>query len=456
MGDARDLELNPYVEVTAPKDTRLPVCVLSGFLGAGKTTLLNHVLCNREGLKVAVIVNDMSEVNIDAALVERGAANLSRTDETLVEMTNGCICCTLRDDLLKEVRRLAEERRFDYLLIESTGIAEPLPVASTFEFRDENGNCLSDVARLDTMVTVVDAANLIANYSSRDLLKDRGEAADEKDERSIVSLLVDQLEFANVVVLNKIDLATPDEIAAARGIVRSHNCRAHIIETTNSDVKLRDVLDTGRFSFAAAHRHPAWFKEVNRSYHKPETDEYGISSFVYQARGPFEPQKLHAFFNKPWAGVVRAKGFFWLATRPQWIGELSQAGALIRHQPIGRWWDAIPRKSWPKDRDLVARISQGWHKVWGDRRQELVFIGTREMDRAAITAELNACLLKLPITNAADRNAWSKLPDPFPDWHREASPSAKPRAAGAPASAGPAAPSGAADPTTIRAAAPTD
>lgn len=393
---------------------RLPVTVLSGFLGAGKTTVLSHILNNREGKKVAVIVNDMSEINIDAAIVQNDVS-LNRSEEKLVEMSNGCICCTLREDLLLEVNKLAQEGRFDYLVIESTGISEPLPVAETFTFADEDGVSLSDVADLDTMVTVVDAVNFMKDYEAAKYLQDTDESLGEEDERSVADLLVDQVEFADVILVSKTDLVSASEVERLVAILKTLNTDAQIIPIEQGQVDIDAVLSTGLFDFERAQQAPGWLKEM-RGEHVPETEEYGIASFSYVARRPFHPDKFFQFLHdtQSYGKLIRSKGYFWLATRPEFAGQWSQAGGIARYGFAGLFWKAVPRENWPTDKQYLESIEKQWVEPFGDMRQELVFIG-QGLDQAKMMQALDDCLLsEEEILKGKDY--WLTLKDPFPAW----------------------------------------
>ncbi len=393
---------------------QLPVTVISGFLGAGKTTVLSHILNNREGRKVAVIVNDMSEINIDAAMVQN-EVSLSHKEEKLVEMSNGCICCTLREDLLLEVNKLAKDGTFDYLVIESTGISEPLPVAETFTFADENGISLSDVATLDTMVTVVDAVNFLKDYDEAEYLKETGESLGEGDERSVADLLVDQVEFADVLLISKTDLVEPLDIERLTAILKTLNTHARILPVSHGKVNIDEVLNTGLFNFEQAQQAPGWLKEM-RGEHIPETEEYGISSFSYAARRPFHPGKFYHFLHNTQAfgKLIRSKGYFWLSSRPEFAGQWSQAGGIARYGAAGMFWKAVPKTRWPVDEGHLAAINAQWEEPFGDMRQELVFIG-QNLDQKSMVQALNDCLLSEDEL-LKGKEYWVTLDDPFPQW----------------------------------------
>lgn len=388
---------------------RIPVTVLSGYLGAGKTTILNHVLNNRDGLKVAVIVNDMSEINIDAALVHQ-ETNLSRTEENLVEMSNGCICCTLREDLLREVEKLAKLGKFDYILIESTGISEPVPVAQTFSYvDDEMGINLSALCQLDTMVTVVDANRFWADFTSGETLIDRKQELGEEDTRDVVDLLIDQIEFCDVLILNKCDMIKPDELAQLEAVLRKLQPNAKLLKTNYGRIKPSEILNTQLFDFDQASQSAGWLKELQQETHTPETDEYDISSFVYRRQRPFHPKRLMNFLNNWPEQVVRAKGMLWIATRNDQGFSFSQAGPSVQVGIMGYWIATLPADEQAIYFKEEPELTKQWHPIYGDRINELVFIGI-EMDQVALTADLDRLLL----SDEELQQDWRKLEDPLP------------------------------------------
>lgn len=388
---------------------RIPVTVLSGYLGAGKTTILNHVLNNRQGLKVAVIVNDMSEINIDADLVGR-ETNLSRTEEKLVEMSNGCICCTLREDLLIEVEGLAKEGRFDYILIESTGISEPVPVAQTFSYIDEElGIDLTSLCRLDTMVTVVDAYRFWHDFSSGETLLDRQQALGEEDTRDVVDLLMDQIEFCDVLILNKCDLVSESDLAKLEAVLRKLQPSAKIIRSIQGKINPSEILNTGLFDFEKASQSAGWLQELQKGEHTPETDEYGISSFVYRRRRPFHPERLTNWFDEWPEEIVRAKGMLWLATRNDTALSFSQAGPSIQLGMMGHWIATLSKEEQAKILQEQPEIKELWDEAHGDRINEIVFIGI-EMNREELEEELDRLLL----TDEEMNMDWTQFVDPLP------------------------------------------